>query len=273
MYIISIKDQSNCIQEFNDSVNITVKQLPELHLNEDDICVGAHSYYLNKATPNGGIYFINNIMTDYFDVENLDPDDYIIRYEYTNPNTSCKNEVSDIITISESPKAAMIISPENTDIDDPNILFTDNSNEDILISEWELGDGTIIYNEKSFWHTYTDTGTYTIKYYVENIYGCTDSIANNLIINSIYSIFIPDAFSPNNDGENDYFYPSIIGSNDYNMKIYNRWGELIYNEYNGKWDGTISNDFIQIGSYSYSISVSNLENETIEYTGTCTILR
>ena len=65
----------------------------------------------------------------------------------------------------------------------------------------------------------------------------------------------------------------MIGSNYYNKKIYNRWGELIYNEYNGKWDGTISNDFIQIGSYSYSISVSNLENETIEYTGTCTIVR
>ena len=33
-----------------------------------------------------------------------------------------------------------------------------------------------------------------------------------------------------NDSDNDYFYPSIIGGNNYNMKIYDRWGGIIYNE-------------------------------------------
>ena len=71
--------------------------------------------------------FINNIMTDYFDVENLQTGSYNIRYEYTDPVTSCYNEVMEVITISESPEAGMLFSPQPTDIDDPNIFHEINS--------------------------------------------------------------------------------------------------------------------------------------------------
>ena len=244
VYIVSLTDNEGCTREFNDDVHIEVKQLPQLAINEDDICVGELSYTLNNATPAGGAYFINNIMTDYFDVENLQTGSYNIRYEYTDPVTSCYNEVAEVITISESPKAGMLFSPQPTDIDDPNILFRDNSNEEVYFSEWNLGDGTMIYDELSFWHTYADTGTYTIKYYITNIYGCTDSVINQLTINPVCTVFIPDAFTPNSDGDNDYFYPSIIGENTYNMKVYDRWGEIIYNEDNGQWDGKVNNNDI-----------------------------
>ncbi|MEC9208880.1 MAG: gliding motility-associated C-terminal domain-containing protein [Bacteroidota bacterium] len=273
VYIISLTDDEGCTQIFNDNVHIEVKQPPELSLNEDDICVGESSFLLNNATPTGGTYFINDVMTNYFDVENLETDDYSIRYEYIDPITSCYNEIVQIITIHESPKAGMLFSPQPTDIDDPNILFRDNSNESPLVSEWHLGDSTIIYDELSFWHTYTDTGTYTIKYYITNIYGCTDSIINHLTISPIYSVFIPNAFTPNNDGDNDYFYPSIIGSNSYNIKIFNRWGEIIYNEENGKWDGTIDDDVITDGIYSYSISVFDFNDRLFIYPGLVTLMK
>jgi gliding motility-associated-like protein len=270
---VSLTDDEGCTQIFNDDVHIEVKQLPELNLNEDDLCVGEPSYTLNNAIPIGGTYFINDVMTDYFDVEKLETGDYSIRYEYTDPVTSCYNEISEIITISKSPKAGMLFSPQPTDIDNSDILFRDNSNEEVLISEWNLGDGTIIDDELSFWHTYAETGTYTIKYYITNIYGCTDSIINLLTINPVYSIFRPDAFTPNDDGDNDYFYPSIIGGNNYNMKIYDKWGGIIYNEDNGKWDGTINNNEIPIGIYSYSISVFDFKDRLFIYTGLITLIR
>ena len=265
--IVLLTDDEGCTQIFNDDVHIEVKQLPELSLNEVDLCVGESSYTLNNATPTGGTYFINNIMTNYFDVENLETGDYSIKYEYANPATSCYNEIVEIITISNSPEAGMLISPQPANIDDADILFRDNSNEEVLISEWHLGDSTIIYDELSLWHTYADTGTYTIKYYITNIYGCTDSIINYLTINPVYSIFRPDAFTPNNDGDNDYFYPIIIGGNNYNMKIYDRWGEIIYNKDNGKWDGTLKNNTIAGGLYSYSITIYDFKGKQFIYTG------
>ena len=74
----------------------------------------------------------------------LDPGQYNIGYNYTDPITSCSNQLNEVITILESPKAEMLFSPQPTDIDNPNIYFRDNSNETVLYSEWNLGDGTII---------------------------------------------------------------------------------------------------------------------------------
>jgi gliding motility-associated-like protein len=270
--IISLTDNNGCEGVFNDDVHIEVKQLPVLNLNENDICVGEPSYTLSNATPLGGTYFINDEMTDYFDVENLEADGHIIRYEYTDPITSCYNEIEEIITIIESPEAGLLFSPQPTDINDPNIFFRDNSN-DMLSSVWDLGDGTIIYDDLSFWHTYSDTGTYLIKYYITNQYNCTDSVIENLVINPVFNTYIPTAFTPNDDGDNDYFYPSVTGSHNYNMKIYNRWGGIIYNEDNGKWNGTQNDKMINNGLYVYSILIYDFKNKPFIYTGLVTLVK
>ena len=273
VYIVSLEDNDGCPGNYNDNVYIQVKQPPQLAVNQQDICEGSPSFTLNNATPNGGFYSINNELTDYLDVENLGAGMYNIGYSYTDPISSCTNQINEVVTIMESPKAGILFSPQPTDIDNPNIFFRDNSNEIDLYSEWDLGDGTIINNEMNFWHTYADTGTYTIKYYITNMYQCTDSVINELIINPVYVTFIPDAFTPNNDGDNDYFYPSIIGGNDYNMKIYNRWGGIIYNEDNGKWDGKLNNNAVEHGLYSYSILVNDFKNKPFIYTGVLSLIK
>ncbi|MDG1137045.1 MAG: hypothetical protein P8N28_02190, partial [Phycisphaerales bacterium] len=197
--IVSLTDEAGCTQIFNDSVHIEVKQLPQLTLDDTDICKGEPSFLLNSATPIGGVYFIDNEENTYFDAENLQIGSHDIRYEYTDPNTYpfCSNEIEKIITINAPPVADFLFSPQPTDINNPSILFRDNSSNDILNSVWDLGNGTIIYDESSFWHTYTDTaGTYTIRYYITNIYGCTDSVINQLTINPIYRTYIPSSFTP-----------------------------------------------------------------------------
>ena len=273
VYIVSLEDNDGCPGIYNDNVHIQVKQPPQLAINEVDVCEGSPSFTLNNATPNGGFYSINNELTDYLDVENLGTGMYNVGYSYTDPITSCTNQINEVVSIMESPKAGMLFSPQPTDIDNPNIFFRDNSNEIVLYSEWDLGDGTIINNEINFWHTYADTGTYTIKYYITNMYECTDSVIKSLTINPIYLTFIPDAFTPNNDGDNDYFYPSIIGGNSYNMKIYNRWGGIIYNEDDGTWNGKVNNNAVEIGFYSYSILVNDFKNKPFIYTGIVNLIK
>jgi len=57
------------------------------------------------------------------------------------------------------------------------------------------------------------------------------------------------------------------------MKIYDRWGGIIYNEDNGKWDGTSNYNNILNGIYSYSIKVLDFKNKPFIYTGTVNLLR
>ena len=271
--LISLTDALGCTQIFNDSVHIEVKQLPELAINEDDICFGQLSFNLVNATPEGGTYFINNVMTNYFDVENLDFGDYKIRYEYTDPVSNCYNELTDTITISDSPEAQMLFSPQPTDLNNPEILFRDNSNEELISSIWDLGDGTLVYDDLNFYHTYLDTGSYNIKYYVTNQFGCTDSVLSILTINSVYSVYIPDAFTPNNDGDNDFFLPSVNGSDTYNMKIFDRWGGVIYDQDNGRWNGEVNSSMTTNGIYSYTITVTDFNNRIFIYSGKISLLR
>jgi gliding motility-associated-like protein len=270
--IISLTDNNGCTEIFNDDVHIEVKQLPDIYLNEEDICVGHPSYTLNQATPQGGTYYINDEMNDYFDVENLEPGSYNISYKYTDPITLCYNEIDEIITIRESPVAGLMFSPQPADINNAIIFFRDNSS-DFVNSVWDLGDGTIIYDELNFLHTYIDTGTYIIKYFITNQYNCSDSVIENLVINPVCYTYIPSSFTPNDDGDNDYFYPSVIGCNNYNMKIYDRWGGIIYDRDNGKWDGILNNNLVNSGVYSYSITVLDFNDKPFIYTGIITLIK
>ena len=270
--IISLTDENGCTAVVNDNVHIEVKQLPVLAVNEPDICIGTPSFTLVNATPTGGSYKIEGVSTDFFDASNLNPGNYNISYSYTDPITSCSNQTTEILTISESPRAGMIFSPQPANISDPNIFFRDNSNEEVLISEWDLGDGTIIYDDLSFWHTYNDIGSYTIRYYITNLYGCTDSVVKQLNINPNYSTFIPNSFTPNNDGDNDIFYPVSTGFNSYNMKIFDRWGGIIFDEDDLAWDGNTNGKIIG-GLYNYTIKILDFKDKPFIYTGIVNLIR
>ena len=270
--IVSLTDNNGCVETFNEDEYVEVKQLPELSLNLQDVCSGHSSFTLNQAIPPGGTYYINDSLNDFFDVANLEIGDYNIIYKYVDSITLCYNEINEVISIRESPIADLNFTPQITNINNSNIFFQDNST-DIVASICDLGDGKIIYDELSFYHNYIDTGKYIIRYYVTNQYNCTDSLISELIVNPKYSIYIPNAFTPNNDGDNDYFFPSVIGANRYNMKIYDRWGGLIYNADNGKWDGMINEKFVVNGLYSYSISVFDFRGKPFVYTGLITLVK
>jgi len=272
LILLSVTDENGCSSTAQDTVNVIVNQLPTLDITLTDICVGAPSFMLNEGSPTGGNYFIDDKKTNFFDVENLENGAYTIRYEYTNAITSCSNAIEKIINIHPSPRAEFSFSPQPANIDNPNILFINESNN-IENTKWNLGDGTILGTELEFWHTYTDTGTYQIIYVVNNIFNCVDSATANLTINPLYNIFIPSAFTPNNDGGNDNFSPQIIGEKDYTMTIFNKWGEIIFQEENGIWDGKINNNSIQHGVYSYSILVNDFKNKPFIYTGIVTLIK
>ena len=72
--------------------------------------------------------------------------------------------------------------------------------------------------------------TYTLS--VTSIDGCVDTNSVNVFVEKLREVFFPNAFSPNNDGYNDFYYAyagkEVTGIK--NLKIFNRWGELVYDE-------------------------------------------
>jgi gliding motility-associated-like protein len=270
--IISVTDNNGCSSDINQLLDIIVNQIPNLGINQDDVCEGTPSFTLNKGTPTGGDYFIDDEFTNFFDVENLENGAYTIRYEYTDIINNCSNSIEKIININPNPIAEFSFSPQPADIDNPTIFFVGES-ENIENTKWNLGDGTTLTDELEFWHTYTDTGTYDVIYVVRNQFNCSDTAKATLIINPVYQIFIPSAFTPDNDGHNDVFKLEIIGQKEYIMTIFNRWGELIFKEKNGIWDGKLNNKTVQNGTYSYTILVSDFKDKPFIYTGNVTLIK
>jgi gliding motility-associated-like protein len=118
--------------------------------------------------------------------------------------------------------------------------------------------------------TRTIEATEQITYRVEvtNEFGCLGSDEFTIDGGCKSFVHVPNAFSPNNDGLNDFFRPTLINYQDFWMKIYNRWGELVYStedEIRG-WDGTLGGEALPEGVYMYQIgfiSTESMRNENL----------
>lgn len=99
---------------------------------------------------------------------------------------------------------------------------------------------------------FTDTGQAIIRIISANAYGCLDSAFISVEIQN-EQIFFADAFTPNGDGLNDVFSPRGSGMATFELKIWNRWGGLVYDSGNTEtgWDGTDHGEPMPEGSYAY----------------------
>lgn len=101
-----------------------------------------------------------------------------------------------------------------------------------------------------------------------------DSIAKKLIINYMFVLNVPTAFSPNGDGNNDVYGPGGIGIDAYEMSIYNRWGELVYQSEPGiPWDGKYAGEYVMDGVYAVYFKVRDYKGRWHYSATTVTVLR
>jgi gliding motility-associated-like protein len=99
------------------------------------------------------------------------------------------------------------------------------------------------------------------------------SISNHAEVIPPLSVFIPNAFTPNGDGINDTFGVKGEGIENFAIRIYNRWGEVVFESDNPKkqWDGTYQGKPVKDGTYVYQYSASGIGSGT--KTGSVTVVR
>jgi gliding motility-associated-like protein len=89
------------------------------------------------------------------------------------------------------------------------------------------------------------------------------------------NLFVPNAFSPNGDGKNDVFQVSGTYLAAFELKIFNRWGELLFesNSLQNSWDGTFRNKKCPMGVYYFQLKAKGLDGKKVEKTGNVSVLR
>ncbi|GIV33764.1 MAG: hypothetical protein KatS3mg031_1299 [Chitinophagales bacterium] len=123
-----------------------------------------------------------------------------------------------------------------------------------------------------------ETTVYTVTVIDNN--GCSASAVVRVVVREEYQIFIPNIFTPNNDGVNDRFSFHAYGTKNIEVRIFNRWGAEVYynpnqqpNDEREGWDGTYNGKEAQQGAYVYMIKVLFTNNEERTKTGTITVMR
>lgn len=183
--------------------------------------------------------------------------------------------VPNMVTILPLPTAGFSIDPPVTSIFEPEITITDESQNSSTCSYW-FGDGNSYTNTCDLLYSYIEPGQYTVMQVVENSYGCKDTAYASADIRYEYRFWIPNAFTPNSDGLNDVFKPSIMGVDEYTFMVFDRWGELIYqtNNIHAGWNGRYKGDPCQEDVYVYRIFFRDLvEYREHQYIGHVSLIR
>jgi gliding motility-associated-like protein len=170
--------------------------------------------------------------------------------------------------------AAFSASPKITTIADPAITFYDNSNGATSWT-WTFGDGNTD-NSQNPLHVYAAVGAYEVCLITTNQYLCSDTICDSVIVRPDFSFYVPNAFTPNGDGINEVFTPMGRSFKNYDLTIYDRWGQVIFRSKNisFSWDGKMSNgEDAQNGVYVYTIELSDMSDLKHRFIGNVAVIR
>ncbi|MGZ3901383.1 MAG: T9SS type B sorting domain-containing protein [Bacteroidia bacterium] len=176
-------------------------------------------------------------------------------------NGICSDTVTKSINLDNTLKAAFetnnLLCPEDT------ATFINNSVGNITDYYWDFGDGNTSISKDPGLHHYPILSAekiYKVGLIIKNTAGCYDTAYNNIkVLKSCY-IAVPNAFTPNGDGLNDFLYPvNAYKADDLEFSIYNRVGQRVFHttDWTKKWDGTINGNPQDTGVYVWILKYTN----------------
>lgn len=174
------------------------------------------------------------------------------------------------ITVYPNPTAQFMHDP-------PYMTITDNGMQFINLSigattyDWDFGDGNGSSVENPY-HFFADTGSYPITLITANQYGCMDTVQYTVIVKPDFTIYVPNSFTPNGDGVNDYFRIVGTGLVEAELLIFDRWGEPLAKldkdqPFNIGWDGIYAGQPVKQDVYTYKLMVKDILGDLHEVHG------
>lgn len=194
-------------------------------------------------------------------------------------NSGCSAFATQSVTIIDTFFKAWISAPQYACPKDI-IEVKDSSAGKVISWHWDFGNGQSSDSQNPPTQTFpsgnSDINQYQIKLTVTDSSRCTDTAI--AIINSVPNCFIavPSAFTPNNDGKNDYLYPlNTYKATNIVFEVFNRNGQLLFESHSiaNKWDGTFDGKMQPAGTYVWMLKYNDEKNERISLKGTSVLIR
>ena len=266
-YILTAQDSCGAIAF--DSVLITVKIYPPLILttsNDTLVCVGDQLTLFAFAIGGTGTYTYNwsGQSTDSISIQ----PSYTSNY-YVTVTDGCGMQSSSSVTVSVTSPTADFSYEYLSEF---TVQFTDSSYTNI-VNNWWTFDLNDITNETNPIHTFETDGEHDVWLIVQDIQGCYDTIMKT--IRPPMFVYGPNSFTPDGDGVNDVFKFIGMGIENFELFIFDRWGELMFSSSTiaRGWDGTYKGKAVPVGAYIFKVRAESYEKLVYERLGSISLLK
>ncbi|MES2760749.1 MAG: choice-of-anchor L domain-containing protein [Bacteroidota bacterium] len=195
-------------------------------------------------------------------------------YTLTVTNTASGCTATATINVTQANVTAAFSANPTSGLSPLNVNFTDASIGATGIGySWNFGDSNTS-NAQHPAHTFT-TGTYTVILTVSSG-PCTDTASVVIVVEDGLTLEIPNVFTPNGDGSNEFFSIKSTGVKEISLQIFNRWGQKLH-EFTGpkaSWDGLTPNGAeVPEGTYFYFVKATGFDDAEIEKHGSVNLFR
>lgn len=242
-----------------------------------DVCVNSTGNTFT-ATPSGGTYtwatptgttITSGQGTDTVTVDwNSTPGPI---YVYATNSVGCfSDSTTCTVNVSTPPVAAF-----DTTSSGFTYTFSDLSTGGATNWAWDFGDGGTSTSQNPL-HQFTSTGLYTVCLTTTNSTGCANSICSILDVNVTEFINIPNVFTPDGNGINDFFFIANSSLKEFKIEIYNRWGLKVFETESASigWDGrSTAGVELSDGTYFYILKAISVTNKDYSQNGFINLLR
>lgn len=214
------------------------------------------------------------------------PGTYSVNLTVSSSVGGCTSSVTYPAYVTAHPNpVADFTAPLSTSIINPVVTYNDNSSisgGSIVSWAWNFGDAFASTADNTSTlqnptHVFTEDGTYCASLTVTSNFGCIDATLLCIEIEPEFTFFIPNAFTPNDDGVNDEFFGKGDYIKKFEMFIYDRWGNLIFfaDDINKHWDGKANHgkEMSQEDVYVYTVKITDTNDKKHKYIGTVTIVK
>lgn len=185
--------------------------------------------------------------------------------------------VHDMITTIENPIASFSLSNPVIQLPATTVNLLNHSQQAVSYL-WLLNENLSSSAENPGIVSFTNPGYYPITLYAYNQLGCVDSTQLGVTVYQEESLFVPNVFTPNGDGNNDFF--EIFGKKDgwkqIEVQVFDRWGEKVFesNDHNFKWDGTYRGENMMNAVFVYTLRIVYTNNHADQmHKGSLTLVR
>jgi gliding motility-associated-like protein len=244
-----------------------------------------------RVMDDGGTAASSNATLPVFKIPS--PGIYTVELVTTNSFTGDEQRLTKEVVIHDIPTAAFSVRPIVVYVPDGPVNIV-NTSRDASGYQWDFGDGTLSDDEEPT-HTYTAEGIYNITLVAMSDHGndviCYDTVAHMITAKQGGVSRIPNAFTPSPYGStsshgtpglpgsntyNDVFLPQVKGADEFNMQVFDRWGNLIFesNSATVGWDGyDETGKLMPAGVYVYKLTLRLSDGQRTTQIGDITMIR